>query len=968
MHSSPAHTIDLLILTAANAAQAAGYEAQLAARERTGGLSGIGGWMVLPDPRGARVGSGAATLLALASAARRFGGVTRLAARSVLILHSGGDSRRLPAYAAQGKIFAPLREGRNAALFDLLLDDLRKVMPPDRILIGAGDLLLNVSRESGLDLGGPGVVCVAKPDRYERASRHGVFIADVRGKVTGFLQKPTREAARASGAMRPDGTLLVDTGLVSLDASVASEWLTRAGCDRGGVVRRRSLLARMAEARSPLVDLYEHMHMALVPGVTEVEYLARVNTDGAQAAALRDVFAVVGGPALRVAVAPWCEFLHIGSTTEYLSVVRSPKMAGGEYKNAAAGLLLNSAGFGLGYTPPRGGVVESCLGGPGGVRGLGVNLVVGLPRVRRVRLSKGAGLVALPIGARQWTVIAFGAGDDCKTPAPRGGTFMSRTLHHVLRVSGLATNRVWDLRADGSLWSAKFWIIGPYERALKHALSAASGRIPRATGLRSMAEVMPRVNHARLIAQREAATRAARFEHLGRDLMTDDTLPALDVVDEVLTRTDAARARAGVLAVLDQRVSGGRRARLARAVELLDARFPVRRGPAIDSLAEVRKAGSMPVPRRHPPRAEISHDQVVWVAMPVRIDLAGGWTDTPPICHDVGGSVVNMAVTLNGQHPVQVVVKRREDNRFRISSIDLGVSTFIKDSAEAGAFSNPHEWTSLAKAALTLCGYLPRGSRVSLSGWARSMGGGLDLTLFSALPKGSGLGTSSVLGAGIIAALDRISGAAFDADAIMQRTSTLEQMMTTGGGWQDQAGGLLPGIKLLRTEPGQRQVPDATVLGLPTGLGARCLLYYTGMRRLARDILQKVVYRYLERDRDSLTAIRRLKAGAEAMADALRRADTHGFITRMAEYGELKRSIDPGSTNELIESIVRPIAGLLDAYELTGAGGGGFLFMVAKSPTAAASVRAELVRHPPNALARFFDFALDEHGPRISVM
>ena len=29
---------------------------------------------------------------------------------------------------------------------------------------------------------------------------------------------------------------------------------------------------------------------------------------------------------------------------------------------------------------------------------------------------------------------------------------------------------------------------------------------------------------------------------------------------------------------------------------------------------------------------------------PVRIDLAGGWTDCPPFCHDVGGDVVNIAI------------------------------------------------------------------------------------------------------------------------------------------------------------------------------------------------------------------------------------------------------------------------------------------------------------------------------------
>ena len=29
---------------------------------------------------------------------------------------------------------------------------------------------------------------------------------------------------------------------------------------------------------------------------------------------------------------------------------------------------------------------------------------------------------------------------------------------------------------------------------------------------------------------------------------------------------------------------------------------------------------------------------------PVRIDLAGGWSDAPPFCEQVGGDVVNIAI------------------------------------------------------------------------------------------------------------------------------------------------------------------------------------------------------------------------------------------------------------------------------------------------------------------------------------
>ena len=51
------------------------------------------------------------------------------------------------------------------------------------------------------------------------------------------------------------------------------------------------------------------------------------------------------------------------------------------------------------------------------------------------------------------------------------------------------------------------------------------------------------------------------------------------------------------------------------------------------------------------PRKQIADDQIVWGRSPVRIDIAGGWTDTPPYCLMEGGNVINLAIELNGQPP-----------------------------------------------------------------------------------------------------------------------------------------------------------------------------------------------------------------------------------------------------------------------------------------------------------------------------
>ena len=124
------------------------------------------------------------------------------------------------------------------------------------------------------------------------------------------------------------------------------------------------------------------------------------------------------------------------------------------------------------------------------------------------------------------------------------------------------------------------------------------------------------------------------------------------------------------------------------------------------------------------------------------------------------------------------------------------------------------------------------------------MGSGIDLTLFSAVPSGSGLGTSSILGSAIIACLSRILGQELTQEELFNRTLYMEQLMTTGGGWQDQIGGVVGGVKHIQTEPGFFQVPRISWTGLGAGpgmdLSERYLLYYTGYRRMAKNILRNI--------------------------------------------------------------------------------------------------------------------------------
>ena len=61
-----------------------------------------------------------------------------------------------------------------------------------------------------------------------------------------------------------------------------------------------------------------------------------------------------------------------------------------------------------------------------------------------------------------------------------------------------------------------------------------------------------------------------------------------------------------------------------------------------------------------------------------RIDLAGGWTDTPPISYESGGAVVNAAVTVAGERPVQARCDRIEERIVELVCEDRDESVFSR--------------------------------------------------------------------------------------------------------------------------------------------------------------------------------------------------------------------------------------------------------------------------------------------------
>jgi fucokinase len=240
------------------------------------------------------------------------------------------------------------------------------------------------------------------------------------------------------------------------------------------------------------------------------------------------------------------------------------------------------------------------------------------------------------------------------------------------------------------------------------------------------------------------------------------------------------------------------------------------------------------------------------------------------------------------------------------------------------------------------------------------------------VPKGSGLGTSSILGAATIHALDRVFGRDRGLEPLVVATSALEQMLGTRGGWQDQIGGVIGGFKIGRTAPGMEQRPRIERLRVPAlaaqALAARSLLYFTGERRMAKNILENVVWNWLVHEPAAVDSVRRLCGNAERMRAALVAGDVDAVVGEIDEYRECKRLIDPGSCPAVFGELAARWRRELSSWCLAGAGGGGFMLLVARDADAARSLSARIARESPHPRARAFAFEVDAVGLRCAVL
>ena len=1076
---------DVCVITAANDYQAQGYQKQLQWRKDKGTLSQTE-FFVFADPQGKRIGSGGSTIYVLYKLLEHFcenekyqSPEEAFKGKRILILHSGGDSRRLPAYSAVGKIFIPLPISWSTdgfvTLFDILFFNLMQLPSLDdgQVVVASGDVLLSFDA-SKISFSDSGVTGLAYPGPVEVASNHGVYIIpqtqsgkNLR-KVVDFLQKPTYDELKKCNGLDTANRAFIDTGVMNFSLDAIKVLMRASGVsleDGKVVVEKDSLCENLIDANVQL-DIYKEIPFAMLGKTENLTFMSSF------ANALQQI-------PFSVYLLPYCEFFHIGTSKQLLQNFHTINYTASVYdfQNFSKSKALDKSGLGNAFVYNSlittasikvngSSLIEGCYL-EGEIQLEGENILTGIPKgAGNIRLQKGICVACVPVNKEEngWVSIIYGIEDDFKKSRVAGSrkaglaeddaaTFLNDTFLNWMEEKGISPTVLWEDNEPHELWTARLFPVSadPAESMrislslqVEHAASLLHQDEEnfqldkwRESPRMSLREILESVDYERCLNNYSNLCQKVNLESLAT-ILTPKSNPSLHSraglsSEEILSwcreEEDYITVVKDTLALIEESSDILFQARLYKllsnilqkayqhqknldyeTVTSVEALPIIQKAITSAALGSTEKVENVSVhlvflselseyaafelvreaigkgltlehdqPRslgQGGQRIQIRSDEVVWVCSPARLDFAGGWSDTPPYCLEHGGSVLNAAVKLNGQYPIQVIGKINPEPVIKINSIDLGERVIVSETSEMLSYQDPANWTALPNAAFIVTGIIPVGidacGQSNLQDILKELGGGIDLTLFSAVPSGSGLGTSSILGSAIIACLSRMLGRELTQEDLFNRTLYMEQLMTTGGGWQDQIGGVVGGVKHIQTEPGLFQVPRISWTDLKVRpnmeLSERFLLYYTGLRRMAKNILRNIVGKYLDRDITTLQTIDQLREVSFEMKEELDHRNIDAFGKKIAEVWELNKTLDPGTSNEEIEAILSKISHLIHGAKLLGAGGGGFLFMVTKGIEEARKVKQTLTDEPPNDRARFFDFDIDAEGLTISVL
>lgn len=965
---------DYVILTASNEEQAMAYKEQIAIRLKHNLLPKETHFEVLPDPGGKRVGSGGATFNVLKYIADQDGNtsINHFENKRILVIHSGGDSKRIPQYSACGKLFSPvpreLPNGQSSTLFDEFIISMSGI--PSRIkegmLVLSGDVLL-LFNPLQMDFQFKGAAAISIKEHVNTGKNHGVYLNDGKDYVDMFLHKQSEEHLRELGAVDEQDFVDLDTGAVMMDNDLLNALFSLISTDNQvDPVKFDEFVNENAR-----ISFYGDFLYPLATKSTLDQYYKEA-PDGSFCLELLNcrtkLWETLHSFSMKLLCLSPAEFIHFGTTKELLDLVTT-NIYDYEYLDWKKCVTTNISNNDF-YAAHNSFIEDSVSVEEGsyiensyllGTTKVASNSVVSSMILDNATIPEGVVVHGLKLKNGMYTVRIYGVNDNPKKTYQDNGDFLAGNLQDFITGNELELSDVWSGH-EYYLWFASLY---PVCKTLKEGLTFAQilYRMSQNTATKediALWKSKERMSLYSSFNEADVKEIVPWTKELENRILVDKFIHCLENriyyeealkifgqfgINEQQFKLIMEAADQADFSLTIRIYYALSRFMKKKDIQLLDFSYDKVESLCFDTIQKaIYENGVQNI--KNSSQYKIAKEQVD-IHLPVRVNWGGGWSDTPPHCNEHGGVVLNAAIKLNGILPVQITVKRLTKLHVEFESQDVGVFGIVDNAKDIQECHNPFDPFALHKAALIACGIIPVTGECDLKEILENLGGGIYLsTQVIGIPKGSGLGTSSILSGACVKGIFEFLGQKLNDNELFDIVLSMEQIMSTGGGWQDQVGGITPGIKYITTTPGIGQDIHVEYVHLHDStkkeLQERLALIYTGQRRLARNLLREVVGGYIGGRPESIYALHEIQRIAVLMKFELERGDIDEFAKLLNEHWELSKMLDMGSTNTCIDQIFLSCEDLIDGKFISGAGGGGFLQVILKKGVTKDQLRKRL--------------------------
>ncbi len=934
---------DYVLLTASNEHQADIFRMQLDLRKKH--LPNRTRFVVLPDEQGKRVGSGGATLSVLKyirSHEPAFNGLR------ILVIHSGGNSMRIPQYSALGKLFSPvphlLPDGRASTLFDELIIVMSSLASriEEGMLLVSGDVL-PLYNPLLVDYNGKDAAVISFKEKVDIAQNHGVFLSDINkhAHVKAFLHKKPAAELQRLGAVNEQGYVDIDIGSVIFSKEILNSLYGLISVDG---VYSQTLYEKYVNDTVRL-SLYGDFQYPMSSSSTLEEFLQQ-EAEGERCEALiearKNLWKALRPYHMKIMRVAPSKFIHFGTSKEVLDLYCSHI---NHYKDLFWSKQVNSsveadAAAYHSVLSVKASIGKSCYIEVSYVQEnakIGNNSMLSYIDIHGgTRVPDHVVMHGLKQNNAKFICRIYGITDN-----PKKDSFFGLSLrNNICTQYQIEESAIWDASDEKNLWNAKLY---PECDTIREAVDWAC----RIHSIATQTDAEEYVQHWLQCKRKslkegfaDADTRAIIEWHN----RMEDLVHMNNIHKQILQMKNADEQKNTLLSLskiqkewLSEQLKQSNFLDKMRLLYYVSVSLGAQNGDSYK--VEAFKVLQQEI--LYHAKKNLEENTYLRIALesceinlPLRVNWGGGWSDTPPYCFEHGGTVINAAIKLRGKKPCKVIIQKRKDNRVAFASLDMDVYKEFTDIKSLQNVGNPSDPFVLHKAALLACGVIPMQGG-DLEKILQRLGGGIYInTEVVDVPKGSGLGTSSILSAACVTGLFQFFGLKYQEKDVYERVLCMEQLMSTGGGWQDQIGGMIDGIKYTQSMPGIQQKLTVSKLKLQKNtlqeLNQRFCLVYTGQRRLARNILRDVIGNYIGNHPDSIYALNEIQKIAALMKFELERNHVDAFAELLNEHWKLSKMIDPGSSNTLIEQIFDSVNDLIKGKMICGAGGGGFLQVILK--------------------------------------